>query len=139
MVSTILFAGIAITPSSIPFTFTATVMEISKSVAVIFRTFLATSKRRFSRIGSVDRVGTTPMVLERAFCNSLLVTENFMDISLKGCCGVVSFYTEIYQINGRYSRKERLGELLFIGRIVGKCESIVITSSIYSRRSTRHF
>ena len=67
IVSTILFAGMAMTPSSMPFTVSATAIEISRSVAVILRTFFEISKRRFSRIGSVDLVGTTPIVFERAF------------------------------------------------------------------------
>jgi hypothetical protein len=33
-------------------------------------------------MGRVDLVGTTPIVFDNAFCNSLLVTENFMEISL---------------------------------------------------------
>jgi hypothetical protein len=60
------------------------VRETAMSVAVSVRTLPLNSKRIFSRIGIVDFDGITPPSLDNIRCNSVLLTANFIELSLGG-------------------------------------------------------
>jgi hypothetical protein len=58
------------------------VCDISKSVAVIVSVLFNKSKRKFSKIGIVDFVGTTPPTLDKTRWSSPVVVVNLIGFSL---------------------------------------------------------
>jgi hypothetical protein len=79
MISNNFLAGMAMAPLSSAIS-GSTVMEmvVSKSEAVIFNLLSFNSKRKFSKMGSVELLDKTPLMVCKLFNNAVLDIINFI-------------------------------------------------------------